>query len=510
MLKFLKKLAAPYRAGLRNNRFSAACIATVVAFLLCIGYGDVFAQEKAALELTLERVSALALANNLDIQIAKYDAYIKRNDLYSAVSIFDAILSGSVSYDDDQLKRTSSIAGSASKSTDYNFGVSKKLNTGTTVELDYDHSRDWSDSPFATLTPAHDAQASVSLKQAMGKNFLGVIDRNEVAITKLEIENSDYSSIDKIETYLADAQKAYWKFILNREKVAIYKAVLDRADSLYKIYTQKLKMGLAEEPDLYAAEANVDIRKNQLLASQNDLQSAENDLLLKLNREGRNSIEIISSEILALDKVKQHDFLSSLRLAIEKRRDYKKAFNEVTSKKLNVVTKKNSLWPEIDLEGTFTMNGVAKKFADATQRIGDTDHQQFSFGISFSYPLENSDAKGQYYSAQLENTKSIVLLKKKEREIVVEINDAVATVNTKFEQANNSASVVRLQEAKLEQEEKRFRAGRSNSDTLIRFHNDVLEARIAFVEALYQCYAAFIDLQVKENSLLEDYEESVL
>ena len=491
-------------------RFFRACTVTVVLFLSFIWHGDVSAQEKTKLELTLDKVSEMTLANNLDIQIAKYDAYIKRNDIYNAISIFDAILSGSVTYEDDQLKRTSSIGGSKSKSSDYNLGVLKKLNTGTTVEFDYDHSRDWSDSSFATLNPAHDAQASVALKQDIGKNFFGIIDRNDVAITRLEIENSDYSSIDKIEAYLADTQKAYWKFVLNREKVTIYEEMLDRASSLYKIYTQKVKIGLAEEPDLYAAEANVGIRKNQLLVSQNDLQLAENDLLLKLNLESRNTIEIVTSEILTIDRVEQQDFLSSLRLAIDKRRDYQQALNEVKSKKLNLVTKKNSLWPEIDLEGMFAMNGVAKKFADAFQRVGDVDHQEYAFGVSFSYPLENSDAKGKYYSAQLEKAKSIVLLKKKEREIVVEINDGIATVNSQLEQVRNNHAIVQLQEAKLQQEEKRFRLGRSNSDTLIRFHDDLLEAKITFVESLYQFYGKFIDLRVKENSLLDEYGESVL
>lgn len=491
-------------------RFLKTTLLFLIGFFIFIVCSNLFAQERTNLALTLNKVSELALANNLDIQIAKYDSYIKRNDLYGAVSIFDTILNLGFSYEDDQLQRTNTFAGTRSKTTDYTFGLNKKFNTGTTIELDADHSRGWSDSVFATLNPAHDAQASVTIKQEIGKNFFGLIDRNTIKITKLDIENSDYSSLDKIESFLAEAQKAYWKVINSRKNVSITEEMLDRAISLFKIYTQKTKLGLAESPDLYAAEANMNIRKNELLLSQNGLLHAENDLLLKLNVAVKDDILIRTDEIMALDGIKEQDFIESLTVAIGHRRDYQQAFNEVESKKLNLVIKKNSLWPEVDLEASFVRNGVAERYSDAIERITDTDNPKYYYGVTISYPLENNEAKGGYQSAQLEKAKSLVLLKKKEREIVVEIKDAVSTVNTALERARNNMVTVRLQRAKLGAEEKRFRLGRSDSDTLVRYQNDLLQAQISLSLSLYQFYSDFIDLRVKENSLLDEYWEKVL
>lgn len=492
-------------------RKSKLIILSILSLFLYFSLSDqLFAKERIELELSLDKVSQLALNNNLDIQIAKYDAYIKRNDIYDAVSIFDTILTASIEYEDDQQQRSNTFTGTKSLSSDYEFDLEKKFQTGTTVGIGFEHTRDWSDSSFATINPAHESQASISLKQELGKNFLGLIDRTDVKITKLDIENSDYSSIDKIENYLADVQKAYWKVVLDRHKIKIREEMLDRATSLYKIYQQKIKIGLAENPDLYAAEANMNIRKNELLSSSNDLRIAENDILLKLNMKDRDEVNIIIDETLNIDNAQEQLFLESLKTAIEHRRDYKQALNEVESKRLNVIRKKNSLWPEIDLEASLVRNGVAKKYKEAMDNITDSDNPKYYFGIKFEYPLENTQARGQYKSAQLEKAKSLVLLKKKEREILVEINDATATLNTALEKVENNYRIVKLQEAKLEEEEKRFKLGRSDSDTLIRFHNDLLAAKVSLADSLYEFYSDYIDLRLKENSLLDEYWGSAL
>ncbi|MFC1709556.1 TolC family protein [Candidatus Omnitrophota bacterium] len=489
------------------RKFLPILIALLIQLSLA---GYLVAEEKKEVKLSLGSVSELALQNNLDIQLAKFDAHIKRNDLYGAISIFDTILNLGISYEDDQRQTASTLAGSQSKTTSYEFGLEKKFPTGTTVGIGLDHTRNWSNSSFVSMNPYHDSQASISLTQEVGKNFFGLIDRNDIKITKLDIENSDYTSLDKIEDNLAQTQKAYWKVIYSRQNVASTEDMLDRAISLHKIYIQKTKTGLAESPDLYAAEANKNIRENELLLSQNNLRLAENDLLLKLNLSEREDIEIIIDEIMSIDKAQPQNFIECLTIAIERRRDYKQAFNEIESQRLNLVTKKNSLWPEIDLEASFVRNGVASRYSDALERITDTDNPKYYYGITISLPLENNEAKGEYESAQLEKAKALVLLKKKEREIVVEIKDAVSTANTTLERVRNNLATVKLQGAKLDAEEKHFRLGRSDSDTLVRFQDDLLQARISLSLSLYKFYSDLVDLRLKENSLLEEYWKDTL
>ena len=179
-----------------------------------------------ALYLSIDDVSALALYNNLDIQIVRFDCLAKRTEILDAESIFDTILSGGVEYTDSQLKRASTIAGSKSLASEYKVGLSKKMPTGTTLELEAADLRSWSNSAFTSINPSHDTSLSFSLKQSLGKNFFGAIDRGNIKITKLEIKASDYTSLDKIEQYLASAQESYWKVVLAKQELKVKKEML--------------------------------------------------------------------------------------------------------------------------------------------------------------------------------------------------------------------------------------------------------------------------------------------
>ena len=78
-----------------------------------------FSAEKKEMSLSLKDISHIALENNFDIQIAKFDAYIKENDALLAESIFDTIISGKITYTDNQSKQASTIFGTKSLTNEY-------------------------------------------------------------------------------------------------------------------------------------------------------------------------------------------------------------------------------------------------------------------------------------------------------------------------------------------------------------------------------------------------------
>lgn len=455
------------------------------------------------LYLSLDEVSQLALENNLDIQIAKYDAYIKRNDLFDAESIFDTMLSASASFKDDQKKSSSVFAGTKATAGDYKFGLTKKIPAGTTLGVEFQNTRSWSSSGYTSVNPAYDTRVKFSLNQPIGKNFFGLIDRANIKITKLDIVNSDYSSLDKIESHLACVQKNFWRLILLREQLKIKQEMLDKAAELYEIYKNKHQIGLVEAPDLLASEANVNIRKNDVLVAEEKLNIAKNELLLHLNEENLD-LEIYPSDELALDG-NMVELIPALNKAIENRRDYQMAKNDVESKNIKLSLKKNNLWPEIDIEASFIRNGISQDYNKAWQDITSEDNPEAYLGVKFSLPLENRQAKGQFETAKLEKAKYLLLLKKVERQILTEINDRVTGVNTTVDKTTTNEYVVELQEKKLQAEEVRFRSGRSNSDLLIRYQQDLLDAKLAFVTSLYEYKTAAIDLKLSQNSLLDEY-----
>lgn len=469
--------------------------------LSVIAYAQVPAKE---IPLSIEEVSELALKNNFDIQLAKYDAYIKRTGLLEKESIYDALVSGSLKVTDNQMKPASTLAGTQSLSNEYELGASKKLPTGTTISTTVSDERNWTNSAFTTTNPSHNAKAKVGIKQEIAKNFFGLIDRANIKITKIDIENSDFTSLDKIEEYLSQVQKAYWMLALTKKELDIQNSILKKAEELYKLHKNKQATGLVETPEVLASEANVKERQNDVLLAENAFKTAMNDLLYKLNFDPEEA-QITPSETFEAKNSTEPVYIDSLKKALLTRRDYLKEKNEAKSKNIKLAMKKNNLWPEINLELTFTRNGLDQNYKKAIEGISREDNPEYYAGLSFSYALENSLAKSEFNKAKLEKAQEIIKLKSVERKVVVEIKNSADTLLSRINAQKNSGEIAKLHKRKLEAEETRFNSGRSDTDTLIRYQEDLLVSEISLALADYELKAAEIDLELKENTLLNKY-----
>jgi outer membrane protein len=480
------------------------------------GMGGVFAENTAspillvptARALSLEQVSDLALENSLDIQIAKFDLYIAKTDILKAYSIFDAFLDFGLSYTDDGNKPASSLLGTTTKTNEYSAQFSKKFSTGTTFTADIADTRVHSDSSFASINPYHESSAGITLNQELGKNFFGLTDRSQVKKVHLDVLRSEYVVLDDIETSLQQVQAAYWNLALKDQILKIRQDMLGRAQELYAIYQEKSELGLAEKVDLLAVRANLKVRENGVLEAQLNRQTAKNDLLFLLN------INDLSVDLVAQDRLEMVPQMvgvyDALRVAIIQRRDYQKVFLDIRNAGLDVEIKRNALWPEVDLNASFTRNGLEGKSSRSWSEVGSEDYSEVKVGFNVKIPLNNREAKAERAQAELTKEQLLLKLKRTERLVLREINNKVNRVNTSASRIDLFSELLKVQGDKLQEERNRLAWGRSSSDIIIRYENDYLEARMSYFKAFFDYRVSLLDLELAQNNLLGRYWEGEL
>ena len=459
-------------------------------------------------ELSIEQISELALINSLDIQMVKFDTYIKRYDLDIATSLFDTFFSIYGNYTKDTKDVPSTFLGNRNITQTYGAGITKKLPTGTELGLDVFQQRNNTNSAFATLNPHNEANVKVSLKQPIGKNFFGLKDRSDIKITKIDIENFEFTSLDNIEDQLAAIQKAYWRLVVAKYVFDIRKDMLDKAKIMQAVYQRNFEIGLVEEPDLLATEANANVRENELLVTQLNLVKAQNELLLLLGEEDFD-IRIEPADSIEASLIWQ-DLGTALSEAVQKRRDYKRAKKLIDKNKIEIVVKKNALWPQIDLEASFTRNGIQTKYTDAWREVYDENQHEFYAGVTITTSLERRKEKAELSQKELEKQKYLLLLKKIEQMVFREVNTRVTEVNMLANEVNTAKRVVLLQEQKLKAEEKRLKYGRSDTDTVIRYQQDVLDARLRLAYHMFDYRVSMVDLELAKDALLDKYWDNEL
>ena len=455
------------------------------------------------IEISLNDVSRLAIENSLDIQIAQYDAYISRTSLDDALSIFDTIFTAEAAYSRDKKAQASSLAVSDTKKHSFSLGLEKKLFTGTTLSLDATATKTRANSIYNSSNPYNEALVGLTIKQELGKNFFGLADRADIKLTKLDIENFEFTSLDDIEEILYKAQKVYWNLVLKDEEVVIRENIFEFAKRLHEIYKNKYSIGLVEESELLAMEALVYTRESDLTVARLNQETVKNDLLFLLNRGDFK------------DKIKPKDQLSSepvivnlyqaLEEAINSRRDYKRIKNELKKSEIDLVVKKNALWPQIDLEATFARNNINSQRSSTWEGIPNNSNDQIALTLTIEVSLENREAKSELEKTRLEDAQLLIRLKRVERLILQEINDKVNQINSSDNQIKLYQSIIKLHQRKLDSQIKRIGYGRSNADTLIQYEDDLLKARLALATNFYVYRISLIELDVVENVLLDKY-----
>jgi len=463
----------------------------------------VLGQVQNRIELDITEVSRMALENNFDIQVYRLDRRISEKELLKAKAVYDTGLDGFYRYNEDRLARSSIIFGERTSDVMQGGTLSKTLPTGTALSLGAEHRRQFTDSAFSSLNPYHESTISVSITQPFGKNALGILDRNTVKIAGLDVDNAVYTSLDKIEAELADTQKAYWNLLLAYKDVELTENMLNNSKDLYAANNINFDIGLVEPPEFYAVEANLKQRQKDVVLSKDKLNSALNLLRFKLNLDKNLSIK-------TKDKFRCEEIETDFRKVIERaflnRRDYKAAKNMVKAMDLEVEMKKNSLWPQIDLKGTFKKNGLDREFGESIREINLEDNAEYTAEVIFSFPLENRKAKAEYSQKELEKAKALVNLKKVECLILVQVHDAFIHAKSLYESANLLKEAAELEGKKYLGEEDRFSKGRSGTDRLLRYQHDYLRASVISLRSLYSYKAAIIDLKATMNSILESEE----
>ena len=472
----------------------------IIIFLLqlYLAVFPVLAQEK--IELDISQVTDLAMESNFDIQIYKLDQSISEKELLKVQSIYDTELDASYEYDENKLASASTFAGNRTTTVSEGGSLSKRLPTGTILSAGVEHSRQSTDSTYSSINPYNESEASLSITQPLARNFLGIIDRNTVKITGLDVENTGYTSLDKIEKELADSQKAYWRLLLAYKDLQLTEDLLANTKTLFAANKNKFDMGIVEAPEFYGVEADLNLKESNVLLANDYLNSSLNNLKLKLNL-AKNAV-VIPKDDFDCQELKA-TFENVITTALSSRRDYKSAKNNVKKMDLYVQMKKNSLWPQIDLKGSFKKNGLDQRFEDSIKEITSGDQPEYIVEVIFSFPLENSHARAEYSQKELEKARALVELKKIECLIFVQVNDAFFHANRMYDSVKLLRLASDFEHKKYLGEEDRFNKGRSDTDRLLRYQNDYLGAEVRYLRSMYSYKEAVIDLNVAMNNLLK-------
>ena len=457
------------------------------------------------LKIGIQEAILLAMENNQSLIVERMSPGITRTFEQEELGVFDPILGGEVSSRRALADRLSR-AGSATESSTVDsvtglLSLAKLFPTGTTLGLEGGTS--YTDSSLYSDTFAAN-RLGLTVTQALLRGLDLRANLARVNQARLETLISQYELRGFTEILLEQVESKFWDYALAQRQIEIYTDSLTLAEKQMTEAEERIKIGDLAETELAAAQAEVALRRENLINARSTLAKERLDLLRLLNPSG--SIDWNRDVILQYDtsppSVELDNVEGHVEVALRMRPDLNQARLQIRQGDLEVVRTKDGLLPKMDAFIAFGKTGYANAFNRATDNIGG-DSYDVTFGLTVEASPVNAGARAQYTRALMTRQQSREALANLVQLVQVDVRSAYIEVTRAREQIAATGATRNFQEEKLRAETEKFRVGKSTSLLVGQAQRDFVASQIAEIEALANYLKALVALYRLEGSLLQ-------
>jgi outer membrane protein TolC len=450
------------------------------------------------LEITVPQAILMALENNEALIVQGFNPQIRRTSEQEARAVFDPDLGASFSGRRTKTQ-THGSAASVSKSGSAEIALGEFLPTGTTVvlslgsDVEVDEPNDWT------------SHAGLTVTQALLRGFGPAVNLASLRQARLDVLTSQYELRGFAETLVADTEKAYWDYVLAQRQIEIVEQSLALAEDQLGDTKERIRVGKLAELERAAAEAEVALRREDLINARSALQKARLQLLRLLNAPGEGLFDrqIVPRDlpvvtVLDLGPVEEH-----VQVANRMRADLNEARLRVNRGELEIVKTRNGLLPKMDLFVALGRTGYAESFGPSLNDIAEGRSYDAAVGLSMEYPPLNRAAQARHIRATISRDQSMEAVNNVAQLAEVDVRSAYIEVIRSNQQVAATAATRKLQEEKLRAETEKFRVGKSTTLLVATAQRDLLVSQIDEVRAVASHLKSLVDLYRLEGSLLE-------
>ena len=518
-------------------------------------------QNSQTMPLTLNEAIRKALENNNDIEIAKNDVKIAESTLRSLLGIYDPVFNVSPSY-----VRSSTNGQKATSDFRVNSDFNQQIQRGGgSYQVFLNNSRtenQFSQQQATSGTTStggalFSSRLGVTYTQPLWRNLKTDQTRRQIKIQRKRVSQSDADFRRQAILIISQVQTAYWDlvFSLRNQQNQVANVNLSR-ENLRQI---EAKISAGSSAPLQRAEVETELanREGELLNATQQVSQAENrlkQLFLKDPNSSEWQTSLVPTDAPVLND-EPIDLDAAMKDAMEFRPELSRLRLEREINKIDLDYYKNQTKPRIDLNTTFSLDGLALGNVNTNsflspllliQPVGQetssssyfynlicnnggtrpancsnipsvivsgssnflkggfnrsflnlfrSDSPNLTVGVTFSFPLRNKTAKADLATARYQSERIDAQTRSQEQTVVAEVRNAVQAVETSRQRIATAVRARENAEIQLEGERRLFEVGRSTTFLLFQRENSLTNARNAEIRAETDYNKALSELQ---------------
>lgn len=511
-------------------RAQSMIVATLMAAgLSAFGAIPVRAQTPGADQSQVRRVSiddavALALENNLDLQVERINPQVQDLTVAQARTGYTPAFRTNLGLNDQTMPATNQLAGGAESITNtrgnVEFGLGALTKWGGTYDVGFSTVRNTTNNFFTNFNPQLTPAVNLNITQPLLRNFRIDGTRQQLLVSQKNREISDVQVQQSIALTSRNVRNAYYDLMFAIGNLDVQRQSLELAEQSLKDNRARVEIGTMAPIDIVQAEAEVAQREESVILAEAQVSRAEDRLrTLIFNPSSPDfwNIRIEPSDTAQFRPVTV-DTDQAVSTALRQRTDLTTARKQLETNDVNIRFFRNQVQPDVNasvsyssqaLGGTFlerdglggpVTNRVRTSYGSALRTMLGGDFPTWTVQLQVNYPVGHAPAEAQLARARLQDQQARRQLQSQEMQVATQIREFARQVQTNAKRVDATRASRTLAERRLEAEEKKFQAGMTTSFLVFQAQRDLNQARNSELQALLDYDKAVVDFQTAQEA----------
>ena len=454
---------------------------------------------------------------------------------------------------------SSGLAALTEHQNSYNFGYGETFHTGTSFQLSWSNSR-VSSNAANFFNPYVQSQLSVGVSQPLLAGFGFLPNTRFIIEAKHTIKADDAQFTTVVITDINAVQNAYWELVFARENVKVEETTVATDQQLYENNKKQLEIGTMAPLDVLTAESQLASDQQALVQAQTVKLQDETTLLNDITKDpldpSLRGVEIIPTTPLSTPEIVENmPIETAVQEAWAKRPELKQVLENLEIDKIEVKVAKNGLLPSLTATANYTATGLggnatiqtsgvptsivpitSEPIVDAsgnvisvgspavpiflgepvfptvvkTGGLGNSlnsminaQFPSFYGALTLTLPIRNRTAQANSATAQINERQLEVNYKESQNAVFVQVRNAIIGLTQDRAQVAAAEKARALAQQTLDDEQKKFQLGSSNSFTVTQRIQQLTAAAGTEVRAKANLAEAYVQFNQAMGRTLE-------
>ncbi len=514
------------------------------------------------LELSRDDAVALALENNLDISVARYNLPIAQTDLlraksggatrgvagaYQSSTLFSGSIGAGVSNSNNGGGTGGSLLGGGipysnavgccdpqatffygwsndvtplnfplaagvpvetTHSSVYTGSYSQGFLTGTSYQIGLQGFRESSNALASNVqfNPFIQSGLFIGVNQHLLNGFGYRSNARFIRIAQNDQKFAESVFEQKVEDIVSQVLTLYYGLLYDRESVRVAQGGLANAQKLLSDNQQEVQIGSGAKLDVVQAQLDVAQRRQELLAAQNAYELDQQSLKADISKSFDS--ELASVQIDPTDQLPEPNpddippLPQAIREAEQNRPEIQQAEINLRNQRVTIQAVRNALLPTLDVDAAYAPNGLAGTLGPAFSTLFRARYPEYSYGLSLNIPIRNRQEQADAARALIEQRQQTIQLQQARNKAVWDVSKAVSAVDQARGDLAAARNVAGLARQSLQGVQLKFKLGRATVTEVIQSQRDLDTAQVSEVKARSDYAKAFIQFEQATGTVL--------